>query len=86
MAEAGEGSVLKGAYPDDDNPPYAVHLRDRKDEPVQVQGRQAGQGRAVRRRLHDQIRIRQFARRHQMGPEQGARPSAADFRSRRLFA
>ncbi len=32
MAEAGEGSVLKGACPDDDNPPYAVHLRDRKDE------------------------------------------------------
>ncbi len=38
MAEAGEGSVLKGAYPDDDNPPYAFHLRDRKDEPVQVGG------------------------------------------------
>ena len=34
----------------------------------------------------DSIRIRQFARRHQMGPEQGARPSAADFRSRRIFA
>ena len=41
MAEAGEDSVFKGTYPDDDNPPYAVHLRDRKDEPVQIQGRRA---------------------------------------------
>lgn len=28
MAEVGEGSVLKRTYPNDDNPPYAVHLRD----------------------------------------------------------